>query len=255
MIKEKFYRIMEGICPIELEEDWDNCGIQINTEFQDVERILVALEITDAVIDEAIERDADMIVTHHPLIFGGLHNVDNSNITGKSINRLIRAGISVYSCHTSFDTMEGGNNDHFGEVLGLNDVEPFESGNRFCRKGVTPMEISFQEFIYQAAEALGVSVRFFSATGDLKRKICTVGWCTGSGAEFMREAVDEGCDLYITGDLKYHDAQNAKAMDLCVLDAGHYGTEKIFVDNMAEILSRKTNCEILKTKIDINPFV
>lgn len=246
---------MEELCPNELAEDWDNCGVQINTEFQHVEKVLVSLEVTDQVIAEAVEQNVDLIVTHHPLIFGSYRKIDSETVLGRYLNQLIRAGISVYSCHTSFDIMEGGNNDYLGEVLGLAEVEPFENGNPFCRKGITPTEITFQNFIHQVSEALGVSARFFSATGDLSRNITSVGWCTGAGAEFMEEALEEGCDLYITGDLKYHDAQNAKALDLCVLDAGHYGTEKIFVDNMAELLGRKTNCEILKSKIDINPFV
>lgn len=255
MKKSKFTEIIESICPSDLAEDWDNCGYQVNTEFQDVERILVALEVTDEVIEEAIETESDMIVTHHPLIFGGINTVDNEDTTGRYINRLIRAGISVYSCHTSFDKMEGGNNDYLGQALELNNIEHFDNGNDFCRKAVTPFEVTFAEFIHRAAEALEINEKFFNACGDLTRTIYSVGWCTGSGAEFIEDAVDEGCDLYITGDLKYHDAQKAKAMDICVLDAGHYGTEKIFVDNMAAILSRKTNCELIKSKIDINPFI
>jgi dinuclear metal center YbgI/SA1388 family protein len=253
--KNKFVEITESICPPDMAEEWDNCGFQVNTEFEDVERVLVALEITGEVIDEAVEAEADMIITHHPLIFGGIDKVDNNDITGKLIMKLIKQGISVYSCHTSFDKMEGGNNDYLGQVLELNNIEMFENGNRFCRKAVTPFEVTFAEFIHRAADALEISEKYFKACGDLTRTIYSVGWCTGAGAEFIREASDEGCDLYITGDLKYHDAQMAKALGICVLDAGHYGTEKIFVDNMAETLSMKTNCEIIKSKIDINPFV
>lgn len=255
MKKSKFVEAIESVCPCETAEEWDNCGFQVNTEYTDVDRILVALEVTDEVINEAVECEADMIVTHHPTIFGGIDSVDWNHTTGRYINRLIKEGISVYSCHTSFDKMDGGNNDYLGEVLELNNIEPFENGNKFCRKAVTPFEVTFAEFIHRAAENLEVNEKYFKACGDLTRTIYSVGWCTGAGAEFIMEAVEEGCDLYITGDLKYHDAQMAKALDICVLDAGHYGTEKIFVDNMAEILSRKTTCEIVKSKIDINPFI
>ena len=219
-----------------------------------MERVLVALEITNEVIDEAEEKNADLIVTHHPLLFHPLKQVNDRDITGHFVNRLIRSGISVYSCHTSFDLLKGGNNDYLGEILGLREIEPFEQ-EAICRKGVTPLEVRFRDFIHSVSEALSVSERYFQAVGDPDRNICTVGWCTGAGGEFISRAAEEGCDLFITGDVKYHDAQLAKALDLCVLDAGHYGTEKIFTDNMAEILSRNTNCEIIKSNVDINPFL
>lgn len=255
MRKDKFVEIIEGICPPSCAEEWDNCGFQVNTEFQEVGRVLVALEITGDVIDEAIENQADLIVTHHPLIFGKINCVDYNNITGNYIERLIKAGISVYSCHTSFDKVNGGNNDYLGEILELANIEPFENDNGFCRKGVTPFEVTFAEFIHKAAEALEVSEKYFKAVGDLTRTVYSVGWCTGAGAEFIEEAADEGCDLYVTGDIKYHDAQMAKELGICVLDAGHYGTEKIFAENMADTLRSKTTCEIIESKIDINPFI
>lgn len=254
MQKEKFLRILETVCPSETQEEWDNSGIQINTEFSEVQRVLIALEITDAVIDEAEQRQADMIVTHHPLIFDPMKHIDNSDVPGHYVQRLIKDGISVYSAHTSFDKLEGGNNDELGRILGFADIEKFDNGNDFCRKGITPVEMSFSDVISRTSEALGVDEKFFKAAGDLDTMITTVGWCTGAGGEFISEAAEEGLDLFITGDLKYHDAQLADALGICVLDAGHYGTEQIFVNNMADHLSSKTNCEILRSEIDINPF-
>ena len=254
MIKEKFYRILEQICPSQLAEEWDNSGLQLNSKYHEVSKVLVALEITDAVIDEALEKNADMIVTHHPLIFHGVKCIDDNTAEGRYLNRLIRGGISVYSCHTSFDIMEGGNNDYLGTVLGLVEIEPFEN-EAICRKGVTPMEICLADFARRAAQVLEISEHHIRLSGDPGRSICTVGWCTGAGAEYLDAAAEEGCDLFITGDVKYHDAQRARGLDLCLMDAGHYGTEKIFVDNMAELLERKTNCEILRSRIDINPFL
>lgn len=255
MQKSKFVKIMEKICPPELAEDWDNCGFQVNTEFPELKRVLVSLEVTDAVIREAEEREADLIVTHHPMIFRPIKKVDYNDITGEYIQKLIKNGISVYSCHTSFDKMDGGNNDYLGEVLGLREIEAFDHDNGFCRKGITPRNVKFDEFASHAAKRLGVDRCFFNLVGDLNKDIYSVGWCTGAGGEFLQDAVREDLDLYITGDLKYHEAQMAKAEGICVLDAGHYGTEVNFVDNMAEILNRKTNLEILKSSVDINPFV
>jgi dinuclear metal center YbgI/SA1388 family protein len=246
---------MEDLCPSELAEDWDNCGVQIDAEYENVNRVLVALEITEDVIREAEEKDADMIVTHHPLLFRGLKRIEHKDVVGGYVYRLIRSGISVYSCHTSFDTMAGGNNDYIGNLLGLREIESFEEGASMCRKGVTPREISLADFVHVLSRRLSIEERKLSVVGDPAQMICTVGWCTGAGAEFIQDARGEDLDLFITGDLKYHQAQEAKSLGIAVIDAGHYGTEKFFVENMAELLSSKTNCEILKSRIDIDPFL
>lgn len=255
MNKVRFYRTMETLCPSELAEEWDNCGIQIDTEYDEVNRVLVALEVTEAVIREAEEVNADMIVTHHPLLFNGLRSICADDSVGGLVYRLIRSGISVYSCHTSFDSLEGGNNDELGRLLCLSEVEKFESGNPMCRKGVTPFEISLEDFVRGLSSSLAIEPRKLAVVGDPSATICTVGWCTGAGAEFIPEAAQEGLDLFITGDLKYHQAQEAKALGIAVIDAGHYGTEKIFGANMTDLLASKTNCEVIQSRIDIDPFL
>lgn len=255
MNKAFFYRTMETLCPPELAEEWDYCGIQIDTEYDEVNRVLVALEVTPAVIEEAESLDVDMIVTHHPLLFQGLQTIRAEDVSGGMVYRLIRSGISVYSCHTSFDSMDGGNNDYLGRLLCLNEIERFENGNPMCRKGVTPREISLKDFVRALSSSLSIDIRKLAVVGDPDAMICTVGWCTGAGAEFIPQAVEEDLDLFITGDLKYHQAQEARARGIAVIDAGHYGTEKFFTANMADLLASKTNCEILKSRIDIDPFL
>jgi dinuclear metal center YbgI/SA1388 family protein len=257
--RKQFEEIMDVLCPPELAEAWDNCGYQIRTGAGEIGRILVALEVTDEVVDEAIRQEADLILTHHPLIFGGITSVDDNNITERMIIRLIKNDISVFSCHTSFDKVSGGNNDYLGKILGFEDVRPVDEDG-FLRTGILPEAVTFAGFAEHAAEVLGVDKKFFSMVGDPEAEIRAAAWCTGSGAEFMRTAAEEGCGLFITGDLKYHDAQNAKAMGLCVLDAGHFGTENIFTANMAELLSNELKrkgieCDIIQSVVDINPFV
>lgn len=258
MTKKEFIKVMESFCPDGLAEPWDNCGFQINSGIDKVERILVALEITSKVIDEAVNRDADLIVTHHPLIFGGVKSIDARDVTGGYISKLIKRDISVFSCHTSFDKMEGGNNDYIGRILDLENVRPFDMDNGFCRKAETPFEITFSEMIHQISEAFQIDEKYFKMVGDKTRSINCIGWCSGSGGEFIRDAVSEGCDLYITGDVKYHDAMYAAESNICILDAGHFGSEKIFVENMTGILRyefKEYDVEILESIVDINPFV
>ena len=258
MIKKEFTQIMESFCPNALAEPWDNCGFQINSDIEHVKKVLVALEVTSKVIHEAIECGADLIVTHHPLIFGGIKTIDASDVTGGFISKLIKNDISVYSCHTSFDKMDGGNNDYIGQLLDLENIRAFDYDNGFCRKGETPFETTFGELIHQVSLGFQVEERFFNTVGDMRKSINCIGWCSGSGGEFIRDAVNEGCDLFITGDVKYHDAMYAMEKEICVLDAGHFGSEKIFVENMADILRYKFkdyDTEIIESLVDINPFV
>lgn len=258
MNKKELIETMEQICPSELAEAWDNCGFQIDCtgEDKEIEKVLVSLEVTDAVIDEAMEAGAQLIVTHHPLIFGGVKKISSSDVVGNYIIRLIQKGISVYSCHTNFDKCKGGNNDYIGNLLELENIRPFDQDiEGFCRKGDTPFDITFGEVIHKAADAFNMEERYFRWVGDLSRPIGTIGWCSGAGSEFL-EAAKSQCDLFITGDLKYHEAQLARERNFCILDAGHYGTEKIFAENMAGLLydAWGGTVEILQSQCDLNPF-
>lgn len=269
MEKSKIVDIIEEFCPSSLAESWDNCGFQIKGESSEVNKVLIALEVTDEVIDEAIQNDADLILTHHPLIFGKIANVKADDLIGGYIFKLIKHNIDVFSCHTNFDKTEGGNNDYIGNLLELNNLRAFKNDNGYCKVGDTPFEVTFAEVIHKVSDVFGIDERHFRSVGDKKKVINTIGFCSGAGAEFMDDAYNEGCDLYITGDMKYHDAQRAKEIGLCVLDAGHYGTEKIFVENMSDILrmkidelnenycdfDEKNNIEIMESIVDINPFI
>ena len=257
MNKMEFAGIVEGFCPLDLQESWDNCGFQVDTGCKDVNRVLVALEVTGAIIDEAIEQGADLILVHHPMIFSPIRKIMAGDVIGGYIHKLIKHDISVYACHTNFDKLDGGNNDYIGALLELENIRPFVQDNGFCRKGDTPFETTFIELVHQAAEAFGLDERFFKTVGDLSKTIETVGWCSGAGTEFLEAAHKEGCDVYITGDLKYHEAQFASELGLCVLDAGHYGSEKIFVENMADMVRlecRGHEIEVMESAVDINPF-
>ena len=257
MNKNFFIHKLESICPLDLQESWDNCGFQVDTGNAEIKRVLVALEVTNAVIDEAIEQNADFILVHHPMLFSPLRKIMAGDVIGGYVHKLIRHGISVYSCHTNFDKLDGGNNDYIGALLELNDIRPFEKDNGFCRKGSTAFETTFIEIVHKAAEAFDFDEKFFKTVGDLSKTIETIGWCSGAGTEFLEAAHQEGCDLFITGDLKYHEAQMAKELGMCVLDAGHYGSEKIFTENMADMIRLECKSEpidIIESAVDVNPF-
>ena len=252
---------IEKISPESLQESWDNSGFQVNLGMDnDVTKVMTCLELSDSVIAEAIEKEVDMIITHHPLIFGKLNKIDAGDIIGNQIIRLITSGITVYSAHTSFDSALMGTNQHLAEALGLQDIYPMVPSAEYpgCgmgRWGTYQSEKSFADFI-KAVE--GVCGRNDSrVAGKVPVTVKKVALCTGSGSEFIQAAAEMGVDVFITGDLKYHDARHADDIGMCVVDAGHFGTEVIFADNMAAQLKLLfgDDLEVIISETDINPFV
>lgn len=256
---EELTAVIEEIAPVSQQEPWDNSGIQIAAGPVEIRRVLTSLEITDAVIEEADNQDVDLIITHHPLIFGGINRVDYREMTGSYLVKLLNLGISVYSCHTPFDKLQGGNNDFLAAQMGLSDVACFHRGSEMewiGRTGYLPESMRLVSVLDFLTECLEMDPQQIRAVGRPDMVIDKIGICTGAGADLMDLAVENGCQLFITGDLKYHDAQKAKAMGLAVIDAGHYGTEKSFSQNFASKLSAKTEnrIEIFQSKVDIDPF-
>ncbi|MCI7303480.1 Nif3-like dinuclear metal center hexameric protein [Ihubacter massiliensis] len=250
---------IEEIASPDTQESWDNSGIQLAAGPVEIHSVLTTLEITDAVIEEADEEGVDLIVTHHPLIFGSLKSIDYRDMVGAYIVRLLNMGVSVYSCHTPFDKLDGGNNDFLAELIGLKDTSGFSSGadlDMIGRVGQLEQEMTLVEALDLLSVKLEMDPEQFRAVGKPDSVIKTVGICTGAGADLMELAAANGCQLFVTGDLKYHDAQKAKALGLAVIDAGHYGTEKSFAGNFADKLIEKTGgqIQVLASDVDIDPF-
>ncbi len=262
MLKVKdILEAIQKISPEGLQESWDNSGFQVNLgKERTVKKVLTCLEINDAVIDEAVNISADMIITHHPLIFGKLNKIDVEDIIGNQIIRLVSSGITVYSAHTSFDSALMGTNQHLAEAIGLQTVIPMVpsieyQGCGMGRIGVYDTAKLFPEFIQIVESVCGRSdVR---VAGKIPTMVKKVAICTGSGSEFIDQAFEMEADVFITGDLKYHDARHAYDIGMCVVDAGHFGTEVIFADNIAAQLSAlfRDTLEIVVSETDINPFV
>lgn len=256
MKADRLQQIIEEFAPLSLQEAWDNSGYQIKLKNVDISRVLVAMEITERVIDEAIDKKIDAIVTHHPMLFSPVKCVDDNNFIGNYMVKLINNGINVYSSHTPFDKTAGGNNDYLAKLLQLCDISVMEADESgFCRVGTVDGECTIGEYIEQISKWLKIDKSFMSFSGNLDTEVVKVGLCTGAGSEFLELAVKEGCDLFITGDVKYHTAQTAKELGLNLLDIGHYGSEKIFVENMANYLRNNTDLEIIESTENLNPFV
>lgn len=262
--------LIEDAVPVSLQESWDNSGLLIGFPEKHVKKVITCLEITEAVADEAVAAGADMIVSHHPLIFSGIRKLSYDSSEDRAVMKLVSNGISVYSCHTPFDKVRGGNNDIIAERLGLSSVKNLRgddvvSPSKMAEKrdeadigrtGRFRKPLTYVQAIELAANQLNMSIRQLRACGDLNTEITSVGICTGAGADMAEMAVDAGCQLFITGDVKYHEAQVAAARGICLLDAGHYGTEKFFAQAMRELLEKKLagKAEVVESAVNIDPF-
>lgn len=256
-------KILDEIAPPNLAEDWDNSGVQIYTGKEDVTHIMTTLEITDGVIAEAAAAGCDMIVSHHPLIpapsFGMIQKIDAGEALGARILSLINAGISVYSAHTSFDSAMEGNNKYIAELMKLRNIRRpvSEPDNTIGVIGEFETPMTLIEACDHIENSLGLWEGYARAVGDPNGKVTKAAICTGAGFDFIDAAINEGCDVFITGDVKYHQALSAKDRGIAVIDAGHWGTEKSFTENFAAKLRERcdSTVEVTETTVNVNPFV
>ena len=237
---QKILQRMEEIAPKNLAEEWDNPGLLIGNFNCDVKKILVCLDVDCRAIDFAIENEVDLIISHHPIIFRSMKNLRTDLPLGSRIEKLLTHGISVFAAHTNLDSAEGGVNDVLAEKLGLTEVKSLEDS--FGRIGKLSEKISARDFAEFVKKVLNADhVRLVESNSKLISKIAV---CGGAGAEFIDKAKFHGADLFVTSDVKYHEAQHAFEIGLNVIDAGHFYTEFPIVHVIAEKLRESFESEI-----------
>lgn len=256
--------IMEELAPIKLAEAWDNPGLLAGNPEAEVKKILVALDATEEVINEAITIGADIIVTHHPVLFSAIKSVTTQNPIGIKLYKLIQNNIGVYSAHTNLDVAFGGTNDVLAEMAGLENIKVLsptftdENGKCFGIGRIGEVnKTTFLEFSERLKHKLDLDC--LRVVGDLNKIIKTVGLCTGSGFEYMEEAYSLGADVYITADLRFHEAQKALDMGMCIIDATHYASENIIVPVICRHLNKRISeknmsAEVFESKVDGQTF-
>lgn len=220
---QAFCKLMEQIAPKEYACDWDNVGLLIGTDREEIRKVLVSLDLTVPVAEEAISGDYDLVLTHHPIFLDPIQRIDPSVFETAAAYRLMRHGIGMFAAHTNLDAAPGGVNDALAEVLGLKDVCPLPPEN-LGRIGKCSEPIPFESFIKQCESALKTKSR---VVGDPNDTVFTVAVIGGSGGSDVKAAYESGCDVLVTGEMKHHQALEAAYFGLhcCVL--GHYETENI----------------------------
>lgn len=228
-------KILEEIAPPAMAEDWDNVGLMLGRRCKAVKKLLLALDITGEVVQQAIAQKADMIITHHPLIFRGLKRVTDNEWQQELLLTLAEKGIAVYSAHTNLDCVSSGVNDVLAKKLHLDNVDVLDSDNGLGRIGIVPA-CSLQEFAAMVKKILRAD---YVAVGDAGKQVHKVAVCGGAGSDLISLALLCGADTLVTGDIKYHEAQQAVFSGLNVIDAGHQPTELPVMDDLADRLSQR----------------
>lgn len=233
---------MEEIAPRSAAYEWDNPGLMTGDPETEITKAIVALDVDDNVITEAIKKGANLIITHHPLIFAPIKSVTTADKTGKFLLRLIENHIAVFSAHTNLDMSPIGTNARLAELLELENIEflmPSADGvYAMGRVGTLKQKMKTEDFAEFVKDKLGLNHMVFIKSAEYVSKI---GLCTGHGSdrEFLRAAKEKGCDGYVTGDVSYHEAQEALHLNLSLFDGTHYATETIVTPNVASYLKAK----------------
>lgn len=248
------YNEIDRLAPFASQESWDNSGILAGDPNMEVRRIIIALDITNAVIDEAAAENAELIVSHHPVIFSPLKSV----MTDSPVGRLLSRGISAICTHTPFDMAPCGMNkglfDILREPLGLaSEGEPLEeTGDGLCVGKIYSLDkpLSSEEAAKRAKKALGCTCVRFTKGREIKR----IAISSGSGNGFISLAAAKGADALLSGDFKHDGTIDARNDDFTVIDCGHFYTERIFCGLMKDILEKAfPGIDILEAKSCIDP--
>ena len=232
---------LSDLAPFEYAEKWDNVGLLAGSRDKEVKRIFIAVDATDEVIDEAVRRGADMLLTHHPLIFSPLKRVVDDDFIGRRIIDLIKNDICYVAMHTNFDIM--GMADAAADELALKHTDVLQitfeddiAKAGLGRVGMLSGDVPLLELADKVKRAFHVpTVRIFGDTEDVVRRVAIL---PGSGRSGVDDAIKAGADVYITGDIDHHIALDALARGLNIIDAGHYGIEKLFIPYMKDYIHR-----------------
>ena len=252
-------KVMNNIAPEILKEDFDNVGLMVGDYERNVKKVLLALDCTKSVIEEAKNSHCDMIITHHPLIFRKPNRIIKGDLLGDKIIELIKNDISIYSSHTNLDSVKNGINDTIVKMLGFKSDEIIEESriNGFSGAGLGRIvklneDIDVKDLVSLIKENLNIkSLR----TVIGKNKVNTLAIINGSGQDFISKAVKLGADCIITGDTTYHFASDYKELGITIIDPGHFKTEwLVFLETIKPLKEKFKEIEFVASTCSDDPY-
>ncbi|MFV0446382.1 MAG: Nif3-like dinuclear metal center hexameric protein [Planctomycetaceae bacterium] len=259
---------LEALAPLSLAESWDNVGLLLGDRSQPVGRIMTCLTLTPDVAREAIHSQADLVITHHPILFRAVQRLTDDTIEGGMIMELVRAHISVYSPHTAYDSATAGSNQQIAEGLELQGIQPLRPvlpPVQSTRPAVTATSIGagrhgrlktaqpLCELVHTVAQLLKAPGVQYVGDGD--RAVSHIAIACGAAAEFLTDAVELGCDALLTGEARFHSALEARHAEVALILPGHYATERPAVETLADRLRREwSGTEVWASRDERDPL-
>ena len=243
MTVQQIYDLIDRFAPFDTQAEDDNSGFLVGSPSQEVTGILFALDVTQPVIDEAVSLGAQLIVTHHPLMFSPVHTLTDADYEGRLIRRLTRENISLIAAHTNLDQAPGGVNDTLAERCGLTEI----SGSDYFRCGLLAEPLTAWAYADRLKESLHTDVRIMGPGDTLIRK---AGLSSGGGSSMWERAAETGCDAFISGEIKHHLALAMADRGIVGFECGHFATEEPGIHALAFALQKHFNQ--VKWKIRVN---
>jgi dinuclear metal center YbgI/SA1388 family protein len=264
--------VIEQIAPLNLAEQWDNCGLQVGSRSQQVEKVWVALDPLLPVVAAAADQGVDLIITHHPLLFRSVRSIDLESAIGKVIAIAVEHRIALYAAHTNLDSAHHGINTRLADLIGLSGLEPLVPANVDPQYTLDRVEVpqpglgrigwldppqTVGELVEPIKRCLNLtSVRI---AGDTQLKVRRAAVCSGAGSSLMEAFLSSDAQVYISGDSRYHDARAVEEAGRALIDVGHFASEQIVIDSLVDQLRRaaktaKWGISIEPCRMERDPF-
>ena len=231
---QNVYDLIHSVAPFDTQMEGDNSGLLVGSPAQEITCILFALDVTEPVIDEAVAVGAELIVTHHPLMFSPVHSLTDKTYEGRLIRRLVRENISLIAAHTNLDQAPGGINDTLAALCGLSEI----TGEGFFRSGILPEALTARAFADLLEKNLNTTVRVMAPEDRIIRR---VGLCSGGGSDEWTRAAGAGCDAFVSGEIRHHFALAMADAGIAAFECGHFATEEPGLAALAEALQNSLN--------------
>ena len=232
MLLKDIIDIIESVAPLSTQAEWDNSGLQIGHNDADIASVLCCTDVTEAVVDEAIQKHCELILSHHPLLFHGLKTIQGLTFQERVAEKAIRHGISIYSSHTPMDVYLHGVSGHMAQQLGVVDYQPLtEEGYGVI--GTLPKPLTPDELLAEVKDKFHTSaIRY---TQPVKKTVSRIAFGGGACAEFLDTAVEQQADAFVSSDFKHHEFLQAEGR-IMILDIGHFESEQFIKDIYSELL-------------------